>query len=136
MTTKARRGRGQPAFVPTLKQRQNVAVMRGNGETLAAIAHSIGIDAKTLNKHFANELASGQDTVRQAIGGALVRAAIGGNVNAMRYWLSCRGGEQWRVIERRELGGIPDGLPIPVESRVIVYLPDNGRGDRKPDKPE
>jgi hypothetical protein len=48
--------------------------------------------------------------------------------------LACRGGPEWR--ERREVGGIPDGVPISIstESRVVVYIPDNNRDDRKPDQ--
>jgi hypothetical protein len=64
------------------------------------------------------------------MGAAVVRAGLAGNVNAARYWLTCHGGERWRVTERREIGGF-DGAPIAVntESKVVVYLPDNGRGD-------
>lgn len=121
--------------MPTQQQRQNVTVMRANGEALPAIARHIGITEKTLRKHFAVELATGHDTVRAAIGGALVRAAVGGNVHAMKYWLACHGGDAWKMVERREIGGMADGVPIQVstESKVVVYLPDNGRGDRKPD---
>jgi len=48
--------------------------------------------------------------------------------------MTCHGGERWRVTERREIGDI-DGAPITVntESKVVVFLPDNGRGDTKPD---
>jgi hypothetical protein len=133
-----RRGRGQPAFEPTPGQRQNVVVMRGNGESLRAIAHAIGINVNTLRKHLKVELQTGHDTVRQAMGAALVRAGLAGNVHAIRYWLSCRGGPEWRVVERREIGGLPDGLPIAVstDAKVVVYLPDNGRGDSKGDSAE
>jgi hypothetical protein len=32
-------------------------------------------------------------------------------------------------VEGRQIGGLPDAVPIPVstEGRVIVYLPDNNR---------
>lgn len=99
-----------------------------------AIARTVGIDMKTLNKHFRTELAEGKATVVAAIGASVVKAALAGNLFAARYWLSCFGGPQWRVTEDRRIGGLPDTPPIPVglDAKVVVYLPDNGRAAHKP----
>jgi hypothetical protein len=69
------------------------------------------------------------------IGASVVRQALAGNINAASYWLSTHGGPEWRLTERHEIGGF-DGAPISVssQSKIIVYLPDNNRGDT--DKPE
>jgi hypothetical protein len=128
-----RRGRGQPPFEPTPAQRTNVQVMRADGDSLDTICRSIGCSEKTLRKHFKTELATGHAQVVAAVGGAVVRAALNGNMHTAKFWLSCHGGERWRVIERREIGGLEGAPPIAVEATgvVTVYLPDNGR-DREP----
>ena len=62
-----------------------------NGTPFRVIAEMLHISLRTLRKYFRVELDRGRDEVVAAIGGALVRAALGGNVHAMRYWLMCRG---------------------------------------------
>jgi hypothetical protein len=126
--------RGAPPFVPTREQRQTVQVLSANGDPQRVIAKNIGIDEKTLRKHFAEELANGLAHVRAAVGGSVVRAALNGNIYAAKYWLSTHGGPEWRVVEGRVLGGMEDAVPIPVstDAKVTVYLPDNGRTPRRP----
>jgi hypothetical protein len=103
--------------------------MRSNGNTLPIIAANIGITEKTLRKHFRVELETGHAQVVAAMGSAVVRAGLNGNMIAARYWLSTHGGPAWRITEGRTIGGMEGGLPIPLELRVVVYLPDDGRGD-------
>jgi hypothetical protein len=134
MTQPPRRGRGQPPFEPTPAQRQTVQVLRANGDALPIICRNIGVTEKTLRKHFTEELAGGHAQVVASMGAAVVRAGLNGNVFAMKYWLCTHGGPEWRVVEGRQIGGLPDALPIPIRSEGVVhiFLPDNGR---KPDEP-
>jgi hypothetical protein len=138
MTQPPRRGRGQPPFSPTLHQRQLVNVMRAHGDTLPIICTNLGISEKTLRKHFKVELADGFEQVKAAIGVSIVNAALKGNIYAAKYWLSCFGGPEWRVTERRLLGGIEVAPPIPINTnaKVVIYLPHNNREPLKPDHPE
>jgi hypothetical protein len=133
MTQPPRRGRGQPPHAPTPSQRQTAQVMRANGDSLPIIARTIGVSEKTLRRHYKVELADGHAQVVAAIGGSVVRQALAGNMIAARFWLSCHGGDRWKVVERREIGGLEGAPPIAVEGSgvVTVYLPDNGR-DREP----
>lgn len=126
---------GRPPFQPTDPQRQMVQVLVANGIAHAVIAQNIGCDVKTLKRHFKPQLDNGHGQVEAALGAAIVKAGLGGNVHAAKYWLATHGGPQWKITERRELGGIEGGPPILIsgESKVIVYLPDNGRGDGNKD---
>jgi len=123
-----RRPPGHPPFEPAHDQRQLVQVMRANGDTLAIIARNIGIDEKTLRKHFKDELADGHAQVVAAVGASVVKAALAGNIYAAKYWLSTHGGPEWKVIEGRQIGGMPDAPPIAIsDAKVTIFLPDNGR---------
>jgi len=132
MPEQAHRKRGRQAFVPTDKQRQTVQVHRANGDGLATIAGRVGITEKTLRKHFSAELADGHAQVCAAMGAAVVRAGLAGNMYAAKYWLSTHGGPEWRENKRVQIGAFEGAPPVAAggEARVVVYLPDNGRGDR------
>jgi hypothetical protein len=71
-----------------------VQVLRSNNISQRVIAANIGCDVQTLRKHFKGELADGHAQVVAAMGAALVRAGLAGNVGALRYWLSTHGGPQ------------------------------------------
>jgi hypothetical protein len=112
---RVRKPNGRPPFEPTDSQRQIVQVLRSNGIPQRTIAANIGCDVQTLRKHFRVELADGHDQVKAAMGAALVRAGLAGNVGALRYWLSTHGGPEWRTTERREISGTLDLTEISLE---------------------
>ena len=56
----------------------------------------IGISEDTLAKHYRHELDNGFDQVKSMVGAALVKASLSGNIGAIRYWLACRGGPEWK----------------------------------------
>lgn len=58
-------------------------------ETIAAI---IGIDDKTLRKHYREELDNGSDIANAQIGGSLFTKAIGGDTSALIFWCKTRMG--------------------------------------------
>lgn len=96
--------RGRPPYEPLVDDRRRVVVLVANGTPFKVIAEMLRISLPTLRKHFRSELARGHEEVKAAIGGALVRAALGGNVHAMKYWLMCRGGAAWRPVTEMEFG--------------------------------
>ncbi len=79
-----RAGGGRPPFRPSIEQRQTVEEMKFCGDSDEVIARAIGIDADTLRKRFADELADGYAQRRKEVVAMLFREARGGNVSAMR----------------------------------------------------
>lgn len=124
-----RRKRGHPPHEPTDAQRQMVQVLRSNGIAVRIIAKNIGCDINTLRKHYKTELSDGLAQVVAAMGAALVRTGLAGNVTAQRYWLATHGGPEWRIVEGRQIGGLEGAPPIDINASTVVtvYLPDNGR---------
>jgi hypothetical protein len=124
-----RGGQGRP-HEPTDERRQHVAVLRANGIPLRIIAEMLQISLPTLRVHYKPALRRGYETVRAAISVALVKAALSGNVHAMKYWLMTRGGPEWRMIEGREFGWLPppEG-PVPEVRLVPVWPTPREEGD-------
>lgn len=83
-----KRGRGQPPFAPTKRQRHEVEVWAAGGLSEESIAHAIGISRTTLRKHFAQELDVGADKKRGEVVAALFAAAKSGNVAAQKAFLA------------------------------------------------
>ena len=91
---------GHPAFVPTDPQRQLVRILISHGFSHEAIARNLQINSKTLKKAFKPELEYGHEQLEAAMGVALVRAGLNGNVNAIRYWLYCHGDPRWKATNK------------------------------------
>lgn len=83
MTDKTR-GRGRPAFSPSIEQRQTVEQMKYCGESENVIARALKIDVDTLRKHFVEELGDGHASRRREVIGMLFSSARSGNVSAIR----------------------------------------------------
>ena len=66
----------------------------------------VGIDAKTLRKHYRDELDLGETKANAQIAGFLFNAAKSGNVTAQIFWLKTRA--RWREtpMELRHSGAI------------------------------
>ena len=96
---------GRPPFEPTNSQRQIVQVLRANGIAVGVIAANVRCSVPTLRRHFKAELRDGHEQTKAAMGAAVVKAGLAGNMFAARYWLSCHGGPEWRAIEARQISG-------------------------------
>lgn len=122
---------GRPPLVPSDEQRAMVQVMAGTLVPHATIARNIagGISVNTLKKHFADELENGPQQLLASLKGSVVRAANNGSVRAQTWLLERLGGPEF--APRLRLSGEEGAAPIQIssESKVVVYLPDNGRGD-------
>lgn len=79
---------------PTDAQRQLVQLHATIGTQQEIIADIIGVDAKTLRKHYREELDLALARANAAIGGALFNKAKGGDTTAMIFWMKTRA--QWR----------------------------------------
>lgn len=70
------------------------------------IARVVGIDPKTLRKHYREELDMGETKANAQVAGYLFNAAKSGNVTAQIFWLKTRA--KWREtpVELRHSGSI------------------------------
>ena len=88
---------GRRAHKPDAFHRRQVEAMAGYGVPEHAIARVVGIDAKTLRKHYREELDTGQIKATAKVAESLFRKATGEgpqSVTAAIFWLKTRGG--WR----------------------------------------
>ena len=118
---------GRPSHKPEPITRRQVEAMAGYGVPEADIAGMIGIDAKTLRKHYRSELDLGHVKANIKVAENLYCKATGEgreSVTAAIFWMKARAG--WREIQRQEISGPSgDDLKLTIE-RVIVY-PDGSR---------
>src|SRR3954463_11188857 len=97
-------------FDPTDEQRRTVKAMSGFGIPQPDIATHVGIDPKTLRKHFREELDRGSIEATAKVGQSLFRMATqGNNVPAAIFWMQARA--SWREKNNLEITG-RDGGPI------------------------
>jgi hypothetical protein len=83
------------AYRPTEEQRRTVRAMSGYGIPQEDIATFFDIDAKTLRKHFRNEIDKGSIEATSKVAQSLFRMATEGkNVAAAIFWMKARAG--WR----------------------------------------
>jgi len=111
---------GRPRHLPDPVQRRQVEALAGYGVPEPEIAGMIGIDAKTLRKHYRQELDHGHTKANAKVAENLFRKACGDGreaVTAAIFWLKTRA--RWKEISVHEHGGIPD-QPITTIRRVII----------------
>ena len=105
-----------PLFEPTAEQRRTVTALAGYGVPQDGIAIHIGVDHKTLRKHFGDELDRGSVEATAKVAQTLFHlATVEKNVPSVIFWMKARAG--WRETVRQENTG-PDGGPMVTE---IVY---------------
>lgn len=109
---------------PTPEQRQLVQLHATIGTTHEVIADIIGIDAKTLRKHYRIELDLASAKANAAIGGALFNKAKGGDTTAMIFWMKTRAG--WREKQEVDLTSSDGSMTPQVIERVIVQAKPDG----------
>lgn len=100
------------AHAPDPVTRRQVEAMAGYGVPEHEIAGIVGIDAKTLRKHYREELALGHTKANVKVAENLYRKACGEgreSVTAAIFWLKTRA--RWKETQVNEIGGIP-GQPI------------------------
>ena len=85
-------GSGRPAHVPTDSTRKTVQIHTMVGTTQEDVSRILGIDAKTLRRHYREELDLSTAKANASVGGALYNKAIGGDTTAMIFWLKTKAG--------------------------------------------
>jgi len=127
--SKNKPARGRPSFEPTDRQRGMVQALSQAGYPETEIAEYLGLDPKTLRKHFARELrfaaieliaGAVQNLGRMALGakaqfddaGNMIRAEVLPNLGAICFLLKTKG-KHLGFTERTEVTGA-DGGPIDI----------------------
>lgn len=91
---------------PDDQKRRQVETMAAYGIPETDIARVVGVDPKTLRKHYREELDLGETKANAQVAGFLFNSARNGNVTAQIFWLKTRA--QWREApsEHRHLGAV------------------------------
>ena len=115
----------RPSHQPDEMQRRQVEALAGYGVPEAEISGMIGIDPKTLRKHYRHELDFGHTKANAKVAENLYRKATGEgreSVTAAIFWLKARG--RWKETSVNEHSGI-DSKPIEQihEVRRIIIAP-------------
>src|ERR1700704_3889110 len=108
----------RPAHKPDSTSRRQVEAMAGYGVPEADIAGVIGVDPKTLRKHYRDELKNGHVKANAKVAENLYRRATGEGreaVIAAIFWLKTRAG--WRETNVHEIGGLNNR---PIEIDMVV----------------
>ena len=97
---------GRRAHKPDPASRRQVEAMAAYGIPEIDIARVVGIDPKTLRKHYRDELDMGETKANAQVAGFLFNSARSGNVTAQIFWLKTRA--RWREtpVELRHSGSI------------------------------
>jgi hypothetical protein len=97
---------GRRAHKPDPAQRRQVEAMAAYGIPEVDIARVVGVDPKTLRKHYRDELDMGETKANAQVAGFLFNSARTGNVTAQIFWLKTRA--RWRETptELRHSGSI------------------------------
>src|SRR5215217_3579360 len=85
---------GRRAHKPDPAQRRRVEAMAAYGIPEIDIARVVGVDPKTLRKHYRDELDMGETKANAQVAGFLFNSARSGNVTAQIFWLKTRA--RWR----------------------------------------
>jgi hypothetical protein len=95
------------AHKPDPAQRRQVETMSAYGIPADDISRVVGIDPKTLRKHYRDELDLGTTKANAQVAGFLFNSARNGNVSAQIFWLKTRA--QWKETpsEHRHMEPLP-----------------------------
>ncbi len=121
----------RPSHKPDPELRRQVEALAGFGIPEADMAGLIGIDPKTLRKHYRQELDRGHTKANARVAENLFRKASGDgrvSVTAAIFWLKARA--RWKETTLNEHTGL-DGKPIAQVTevrRIIVSAPERIAG--------
>jgi hypothetical protein len=122
----------RPSHDPDAYQRRQVETLAGYGVPETEIANLIGIDPKTLRRHYREELSQGHTKANAKVAENLFRKATGDgreSVTAAIFWLKTRA--RWKEVSVHEHGGIP-GQPVEQvrEIRRVIVSPGDTKRER------
>jgi hypothetical protein len=93
----------KPSHEPTKAMRDTVSLHAMVGTPQILIAQVLGIDVKTLRKHYRDELDLALVKANATIGGSLFNKAKGGDTAAQIFWLKTRAGFKEKAEEDKEV---------------------------------
>jgi len=132
--TRAPNKGGRPQFEPTDEQRRTVRAMVAYGVPLEDIAKVIGVDRKTLSKHFRQEIDTAAAEANAKVAQSLYKNAVEHNTTAAQiFWLKTKAG--WRETQAHEISG-PEGGPIEIAGAKSELLKRLTGGPNDPDEDE
>ena len=99
---------GRRAHKPDPAQRKQVETLAAYGIPAEDIARVVGIDPKTLRKHYRDELDLGETKANAQVAGFLFNAARNGNVTAQIFWLKTRARWKETPSEHHHVGAMVD----------------------------
>jgi hypothetical protein len=108
-----------PSHKPDKLSRDTVTLHATVGTTQANIARLLGIDEKTLRKHYRDELDLSLAQANATIGGNLFNKAKGGDTACMIFWMKTQAG--WRETTHLEHTS-PDGSMTPAPTLDVSKL--------------
>lgn len=112
---------GRKKYEPTEKDQRIVEAMAGCGLRQDAIARTLGIDPKTLRKHFRGELDASADKANAQVGATLFKLATSGRCPAATiFWMKARLG--WKDAPRFEPVGPHGETLVPLESARALLV--------------
>jgi hypothetical protein len=114
----------RPRHEPDSLERRQVEALAGYGVPELEIAAMIGIDAKTLRRHYRHELDHGHARANAKVAENLFRKATGDGreaVTAAIFWLKARA--RWKEVSAHEHGGVA-GEPIEITCIIGGPVPE------------
>jgi len=97
---------GRRAHKPDPASRRQVEAMAAYGIPEIDIARVVGVDPKTLRKHYRDELDMGETKANAQVAGFLFNSARSGNVTAQIFWLKTRARWKETPTELRHFGAV------------------------------
>ena len=94
------------AHNPDPAQRKQVETLAAYGIPETDISRVVGIDPKTLRKHYREELDLGETKANAQVAGFLFNSARNGNVTAQIFWLKTRARWKEAASEHRHTGAL------------------------------
>ena len=107
------------------QHRKQVRQWAAVGLPLASIGVLLGeamglkkpLDAHVISRQFKAELEAGVASANAGVAGSLYSRAMGGSVDACRYWLDRRGGDAWKA-QQQAIDLTTAGKPIEAASPI------------------
>lgn len=110
--------RGPQPWKPTDEERKRIRMYAGLGLAQEQIATLIGRCVDTLAKYCRADLDEGAAEAKAKVGGAIVKAALNGNMTAAIFYAKTQMG--WKETVRNELTGENGGAIIAEVRRVVI----------------
>jgi glucose dehydrogenase len=120
--------RGRKEHKPTEQNKRTVLSAVGMGMSKTTIGALLGLNYRTLQKYYKEELDTGVDRANMAVAKSLYGRAISGkDTIASIFWLKARAG--WQDTQKTIHEGVPEKITVsfalkpPIEGTVIDATP-------------